>query len=166
MRYFTKQHWRAQVPGSDDANLHAWQTAAAEFRQQLEQLRGRLSVDAFQFFSAADVDDGELMSLEIRDGSRPAPRSALARPRGSSRPDPVSVHLTVLDAAERILYDARGNMSTVLMKPDRPPFASKDRRRGTDAEVRAAFEGFDSYPGTYSVDTTNGTVTHHVTGAS
>jgi hypothetical protein len=65
-----------------------------------------------------------------------------------------------------ISYDARGNMSTVLMKRDRPLFASEDRRRGTDAEVRAAFEGFDAYFGTYSVDTAKGTVTHHVTGAA
>ena len=66
----------------------------------------------------------------------------------------------------QILYDERGNMATVLMKRDRPLFASKDRRRGTDAEVRAAFEGFDSYFGTYSVDTVKRTVTHHVTGAA
>lgn len=66
----------------------------------------------------------------------------------------------------QILYDARGNMWTVLMKPERPRFASEDRRRGTDAEVRAAFEGFDAYFGTYSVDTAKGTVTHHVTGAA
>ena len=66
----------------------------------------------------------------------------------------------------QILYDARGNMSTLLVKPDRPQFASRDRRRGTDAEVRAAFQGFDAYFGTYSVDTAKGTVTHHVTGAA
>ena len=47
------------------------------------------------------------MSLEIRDGSRPAPRSAPARPWASSRPDPVSVHLSVLDAVERTVWSLR-----------------------------------------------------------
>ncbi len=66
----------------------------------------------------------------------------------------------------QIRYDAHGDMSTVLMKPGRPLFASGDRRGATDAELRAAFEGFDSYFRTYSLDTANGTVTHHVTGAA
>jgi hypothetical protein len=38
--------------------------------------------------------------------------------------------------------------------------------RGTDAEVRTAFEGYTSYFGTYTIDTKKQTVTHHVRGAS
>jgi len=45
----------------------------------------------------------------------------------------------------QLLYDARDNMSAMLMNPDRPAFASKDPRRGTDKEVRAAFDGFAAY---------------------
>src|SRR5689334_20963932 len=108
MRYFTKQRWRgAQVSGSDETHFDEWQTAAAEYRQQLDRLQQRLSAAAFEFFSAADVHDAELMSLEIRDGSRPAPRSAPARAWASPRPDPVSVHLSVLDAEEETLWTLR-----------------------------------------------------------
>jgi len=45
------------------------------------------------------------------------------------------------DAIGRLSYDARNNMSAMLMKPGRPLFASQDLRRGTDAEVRAAYLG-------------------------
>ena len=65
-----------------------------------------------------------------------------------------------------LAYDDLGNMSAMLMKPDRPAFVSSDPHRGTDAEVRAAFEGFAGYFGTYTVDPGNGTVTHHVRAAS
>lgn len=64
-----------------------------------------------------------------------------------------------------LAYDARGNMSVLLMRPDRPAFASGDPQHGTDAEVRAAFDGFIGYFGSYTVDPEHGTVTHHVRGA-
>jgi len=48
----------------------------------------------------------------------------------------------------------------------RHAFASDDSGSGTDAEVRAAFEGHTSYFGTYTIDPSAGTVTHHVRGAS
>ena len=66
----------------------------------------------------------------------------------------------------QLFYDARGNMSAHVMRVDRPTFASDDSASGTDAEVRAAFEGHTSYFGTYTIDPSAGTVTHHVRGAS
>jgi len=66
----------------------------------------------------------------------------------------------------QLFYDAGGNMSGHLMKVDRPTFASNDSGSGTDAEVRAAFEGHVSYFGTYTVDPSARTVIHHVRGAS
>jgi len=66
----------------------------------------------------------------------------------------------------QISYTPEGRMSVLLVQPERPPFASGDMRRGTDTEVRSAFEGFIGYFGTYSVDAAAGTVTHHVQGAS
>lgn len=65
-----------------------------------------------------------------------------------------------------LVYDAGGNMSAHVMRNDRPLFADNDPARGTDAEVRAAFEGYDSYFGTYTIDQVAQTVTHHVRGAS
>jgi Lipocalin-like domain len=66
----------------------------------------------------------------------------------------------------QLVYDASGHMSAMLMTPDRPLFASQDPQRGTDAEVRAAFDGFIAYFGSYSVAPLTATVTHHVIGAS
>jgi len=66
----------------------------------------------------------------------------------------------------QLFYDVRGNMSAHLMRVDHSPFASDDSGSGTDVEVRAAFEGHVSYFGTYTIDTSACTVTHHVGGAS
>jgi len=57
-------------------------------------------------------------------------------------------------------------MSTHVVRLDRPTFASNDSGAGTDAEVRAAFEGHVSYFGTYTIAPSAHTVTHHVRGAS
>ena len=70
------------------------------------------------------------------------------------------------DAVGQLSYDAGANMSAHVMRADRPTFASNDPGSGTDAEVRAAFEGHMSYFGTYTVDPAARTVIHHVLGAS
>ena len=57
-------------------------------------------------------------------------------------------------------------MAVQLLDPDRPRFASQDRARGTDAEVRAAFDGSFSYYGRYVIDSLRRTVTHRVDGSS
>jgi hypothetical protein len=49
-----------------------------------------------------------------------------------------------------------------FMRRDRPRFQSGDAWRGTLEEERAAFEGFFSYAGRYTVDATRGNVTHHI----
>jgi hypothetical protein len=64
-----------------------------------------------------------------------------------------------------LMYDAGGNMSAHVMRNDRALFAANDPGRGTDAEVRAAFDGHASYFGTYTIDEATQTVTHHVLGA-
>jgi hypothetical protein len=66
----------------------------------------------------------------------------------------------------QLIYDRDGNMSAHVMNSGRPAFASNDPARGTDAEVRAAFEGYVSYFGTYTIDQAKHTVIHHVRGAS
>jgi hypothetical protein len=70
------------------------------------------------------------------------------------------------DVVGQLFYDVGANMSAHVMRADRPAFASNDPGSGTDAEVRAAFEGHLSYFGTYTVDPTSCTVTHRVRGAS
>ena len=66
----------------------------------------------------------------------------------------------------QLLYDGAGNMSAQLGRTNRARFAAKDSALGTDAEVRAAFDGYIAYFGTYAVDESTRAVTHHVVGAS
>lgn len=65
-----------------------------------------------------------------------------------------------------LTYDSNGRMSVQIMRPDRPKFGSGDPLRGTPEEIKAAFESFVAYLGTYSVDEAHGTVTHHVQAGS
>jgi hypothetical protein len=64
-----------------------------------------------------------------------------------------------------LVYDSGGNMTAHVMRTERPLFAAEDPTRGTDAELRAAFEDYGSYFGTYTIDLARQTVTHHVRGA-
>ena len=59
-----------------------------------------------------------------------------------------------------LTYNADGSMMVIIMKPDRPRFESNDFSTGSDAEVRAAYEGFLAYCGRFVLDAQAGTVTH------
>jgi hypothetical protein len=59
-----------------------------------------------------------------------------------------------------LTYNSDGTMMVIIMKPDRPLFASNDFSTGSDAEVRAAYEGFLAYCGRFVLDVQAGTVTH------
>jgi hypothetical protein len=66
------------------------------------------------------------------------------------------------DAIGLLIYQPGGRMSVQFMRRDRPKFKSGDAWRGTLEEERAAFEGFFSYAGRYTVDAKRGVVTHHI----
>ena len=68
------------------------------------------------------------------------------------------------NAVGLLIYTAEGYMAVQLMRTDRPAFASDDVFQGTPEEIRAAYEGFTAYFGTYTVDDTAGKVTHNVQG--
>jgi hypothetical protein len=59
-----------------------------------------------------------------------------------------------------LTYHADGSMMVIIMKPDRPLFKSNDFSTGSDAEVRAAYEGLLAYCGRFVLDVQAGTVTH------
>jgi hypothetical protein len=63
-----------------------------------------------------------------------------------------------------IVYDKNGAMMAQLMNPDRPKFASGSATRGTPEEVKLAFDGYNAYYGTYSVDAGSSTIRHKVIG--
>lgn len=67
--------------------------------------------------------------------------------------------------AGQIIYTAGGLMSAQIMNPSRPKFASRDHMKGTDIEVRAAFEGYQAYYGTYEINDANRTISHIVEGS-
>ncbi len=61
------------------------------------------------------------------------------------------------------VYDATGHLSiNISIDPPTRPFASGDDDRGTDAEVRKAFDGYVAYFGTYRVDVEHQTLVHVV----
>ncbi len=70
------------------------------------------------------------------------------------------------DALWLLIYTATGHMAVQLLRADRPVFAVGDPYRGTPEEIKAAFEGYIAYFGSYDVNDAEGSVTHHVHGAS
>ena len=72
------------------------------------------------------------------------------------------IHPFGQDVVGRLTYDADGHMSGQIMRRDRAAFASGDLLNGTSEEVRAAFEGYIAYYGTYEVREEEGSVVHHV----
>ncbi len=65
-----------------------------------------------------------------------------------------------------LMYDAGGRMSVHLMQAGRPPFAASDRLGGTAEEIKAAFEGYHAYFGTYQVDEREAVVVHRLEGCT
>ena len=68
----------------------------------------------------------------------------------------------------RITYDKAGRMSAQLMRPGRratvPSGVGLVAGNATTEEIRDAVDGFASYFGTFDVDESTKTVTHHVQG--
>ncbi len=64
-----------------------------------------------------------------------------------------------------LMYDRSGRMSVqIVLKADRKPFApyTKGLLSATAEEKTAAFDSYAAYFGTYTVNPTDGTVTHHL----
>lgn len=65
-----------------------------------------------------------------------------------------------------IAYDPTGHLHVQLMRtPATPPFTAGDDSKGTDQEVRAAYDGYVAYFGTYQVDEAQSKVIHRVEGS-
>ncbi len=62
-----------------------------------------------------------------------------------------------------LMYDAQGTMCAQISSKDRKPFVVADRKGGSGEEVRAAFESYQAYCGTFKIDEKERTVTHSVT---
>ncbi len=69
------------------------------------------------------------------------------------------------DAHGLIMYDAAGHMSAQLMSSGRKPFSSQNLDEVALEEFKAAYLGYTSYYGTYTLNADEKTVTHHVEGS-
>ena len=65
----------------------------------------------------------------------------------------------------QIYYDAQGYMAAQLMRPDRPRLRSGDVSDTAVAHLKAAFDGYTAYFGTYTIDEAAARVIHHVHGS-
>ena len=74
--------------------------------------------------------------------------------KGAGRPSPFT--------GGRIMYDAAGQMAAQLTHSNRKPLSTPS----TEAERAAAYSGYLSYFGRYSIDAAAKTVTHHVEGST
>ena len=61
-----------------------------------------------------------------------------------------------------LMYDPAGFMGVVIMQDGRTPYADT---RPTADEARMALSSYTSYFGPYTIDETNGVITHHVEGS-
>ena len=69
------------------------------------------------------------------------------------------------DPGGMLVYDGRGSFSGQIMTHGRPAFATGNLLKGSDDEVRAAFEGYVAYYGTYTVDESESLMLHQVEGS-
>ena len=67
--------------------------------------------------------------------------------------------------AGMLMYDGRGSFAGQIMALERPAFATGNLLKGSDDEVRAAFEGYVAYYGSYTVDEAEGLMVHDVEGS-
>lgn len=65
----------------------------------------------------------------------------------------------------RLHYDDRGNMSVHIMKSGRPRTESKTKFAASPDEMRLAYEGYEAYFSTYTVDAARGKISHRVIGS-
>ena len=64
-----------------------------------------------------------------------------------------------------LIYDGEGSFSGQIMARGRPEFATGNLLKGSGDEVRAAFEGYIAYYGSYEVDEGEGYMVHEVEGS-
>lgn len=70
------------------------------------------------------------------------------------------------DPRGQLIYASGGRMSVQLVAARRSSFASDDMRRATPTEVRAAFESYIAYFGSYEIDLDQGLVHHRIVGSA
>ena len=67
--------------------------------------------------------------------------------------------------AGQLMYDGNGHFAGQIMANERPAFVTGNLLKGSDDEVRAAFEGYVAYYGSYSVNEADCLMVHDVEGS-
>jgi len=65
-----------------------------------------------------------------------------------------------------MIFDATGNYTQILVRPDLPKYRSNDRTQGTPEEQAATLRGSVANFGTWSVDEAAKTLTYHILGST
>jgi len=147
MKYLTKKRWASVRSGQPDAHAASWGKALRAYREQLETLRGALPAEVFAFFDRADIHDGELLHLDIRDGSRPAPIDQLPRPWIVPGNHPVRVELAILDSYDKQVWGLRyGAIRRILVDfPSDKPLFHQDEEGFGDVACHELTDGGDGF---------------------
>ena len=69
------------------------------------------------------------------------------------------------DSTGTLMLDSSGHLSAHLMRLGRPEFVSSDILRGTDEEIKSAYQGYVAFWGNYRVDETKGEMNYLVEGS-
>jgi hypothetical protein len=64
-----------------------------------------------------------------------------------------------------LIYDSSGHVAAQLMRPDRPVAIDCGTSGPTPRDNSQSVNGYDAYFGTYTIDETKHSVTHHLEGA-
>ena len=64
-----------------------------------------------------------------------------------------------------LIYDSSGHVAAQLMRPDRPMAIDCGTLSPAPSQNSQSVNGYDAYFGTYAIDETKHTVTHHLEGA-
>ena len=128
MKYLTKKRWAGAQSGDGGSNAASWGKALRAYRGQLEAMRPRLPDNVFAFFDSADVHEGELLHMEIRDGSRAAPLDQLPRAWTVPADHPVRVELEILDTYDKQVWTLEyGAIRRILVDfPSQTPLFYED----------------------------------------
>jgi len=81
-------------------------------------------------------------------------------------PDGSRVQLYGPNPHGRLMFDAAGRYSLLIVSAGRPPFASNDKSQGTPDEYRAAVQGSNAHFGSSSINEAERTITFRIEHAS
>ncbi len=84
----------------------------------------------------------------------------------ATRPDGSKFYPQGENSTGLLMFDAAGNFSWQVIRPDIPKMASNNRLLGTPEEYKAMAQGVLSYFGTYAVDEASGQMTMQIVSSS